>query len=94
MLTPPSLEWVSILLCLLLENPLFRTPAKTGRDVLRACFGKKDAGEYPKALYLDGTVVKPTPRWANDEAKQKELWAGSLKLVGMKEGDTVLKHWR
>jgi hypothetical protein len=35
-----------------------------------------------------------TPEWANDEAKQKELWKGSLELAKVKEGDTVLKDWR
>ena len=84
----------AVLLCMLQENPLFRTPAKTGRDVLRACFDKKDVGEYPKALYVDGTVVIPTPRWANDETKQREAWKGSLELIGMKEGDTALRDWK
>lgn len=88
------MKFVAPLLCLLQQNPLFRTPSKNGKDVLRACFNTKDVGEYPKAVYIDGTVVAPTPKWANDEAKQKEVWQGSLKLAGIKEGDTALKNWR
>lgn len=88
------MQYVAPLLCLLQENPLFRTPSKNGKDVLRACFDKKDVGEYPKAVYIDGTVVIPTPKYANDETKQNDLWKGSLELAGIKEGDTVLKEWR
>jgi hypothetical protein len=87
------MQYVAPLLCLVHENPLFRTPSKTGRDVLRVCFDRKDVSEYPKAAYFDGTAVKPTPRWANDESKQKELWKGSLELAGIKEADTALKNW-
>ena len=84
---------ITPLLCRLLKNPLFRTPARNGRDVLRACFDKKEIGEYPKALYIDGTVITQTPKWANDEGQQKDVWKGSLELVGLKEGDTALENW-
>lgn len=62
--------------------------------MLRVCFDTKAFGKYPKALYVDGSVLINTPEYANDEAKQKEVWEGSLKLASIEEGDTVLKNWR
>ena len=88
------MQYVAPILCKVLANPLFRTPSKNGKDMLRACFDKKTFGEYPKAAYIDGCVMSHTPEWANDEAKQKELWKGSLELAKVKEGETVLKNWR
>ena len=76
------------------SNPLLRTPSRTGKDMLRVCFDKKTFGEYPKAAYVNGSVMSHTPEYANDEAKQKELWKGSLELASIKEGDTVLQDWR
>lgn len=80
-------------LALISSNPLLRTPSRVGKDMLRVCFDKKAFGEYPKALYVNGSVLSVTPEYANDEAKQKELWEGSLKLAKIRGGDTVLKHW-
>jgi hypothetical protein len=88
------MRYVAPVLCQFLANPLFRTPSRNGKDMLRACFDKKAFGEYPKAVYIDGSVMSETPEWANDEAKQRELWKGSLELAKVKDGETVLKDWR
>lgn len=46
-------------------------------------------------MYIDrseiGARMKPE---AKDEKKQKELWEGSLRYAGIKDGDTVLVEWK
>jgi hypothetical protein len=76
------------------SNPLIRTAAKNGDDLLRVCFDKAGQNESLKAAYVNGTVVSATPKEAENKEKQDELWAGSLKLANINDGDTVLENWR
>ena len=81
-------------MCQLFADPLFRTPSKNGKDMLRACFDTKAFGEYPKAAYIDGSAMSHTPEWANDEEKQRNLWKESLEVAKVKDGETALKDWK
>lgn len=72
-------------------NGRFRTPEKSGQHLLRACFDTEELGERPKAAYLDGSRNWETGDEVRDEEKQRRLWADSLKLTNLKEGETVLK---
>jgi NAD(P)-dependent dehydrogenase (short-subunit alcohol dehydrogenase family) len=75
-------------------NGPLRTPAKAARDMLYVSFNEKTLGEHPKALYVDGTVISNTSPESRNEEKQKLLWEGSLRIAGVKEGDTVLQGWK
>ena len=79
---------------LLQPNGSLRTPAKSAADLLQACFNEKELGKHPKALYLNGSEVGSVTPEAKDEKKQRELWEGSLRHAGIKEGDTTLKNWK
>ncbi len=80
----PFMQWIA-------PNGTLRTAEKAARDILNACF-KVDGtvGRFPKGLYLDGDVRKVSSEESRDEAKQVELWEGSLEMVGLSEGDTAL----
>jgi len=75
-------------------NPLIRTAAKNGDDLLRVCFEDLGRGKSLKTAYVNGSVMSAAPKEAENEKKQKELWMGSLKLLDIKEGDTILENWR
>lgn len=74
-------------------NPLIRTVKKNGDDLLRVCFDQKTFGEYPKGVYINGSVLYHTPKEAHDEAVQGRVWKQSLVCAGIKEGDTILENW-
>ncbi|KAH6701396.1 hypothetical protein BKA61DRAFT_205325 [Leptodontidium sp. MPI-SDFR-AT-0119] len=75
-------------------NGILRTNEKSAGDVLKACFDTEDLGECPKALFLNGSEIGQASVEARDEGKQRILWGGSLGLVGLVEGETVLEDWR
>ncbi len=81
----PCMQWVA-------PNGTLRTAEKAARDILNACFevDGKVVGKWPKGLYLNGNVRKLSSEESRDEVKQDELWEGSLKWVGLSEGDTAL----
>jgi len=59
---------------------------------MSACFDvdKLGVGEFPKAVYLDGSKVVLPSLECRDEVKQEALWRDSLGLVGLGEGETAL----
>lgn len=75
-------------------NSLMRTATKNGDDLLRVAFNREAFGEFPKCLYVDGSVLYRTPENVRDEGKQRGLWRESLPLAGIKDGDTVLEKWK
>ena len=81
----PCVQWVA-------PNGALRTAGKAARDILNACFEVDGTvvGRWPRGLYLNGDVRKVSSEESRDEVKQGELWEGSLKLVGLLEGDTAL----
>ena len=72
-------------------NGSYRTAWKSAGDLLAASFNEKDYGKHPQALYLDGSRKAEAGPEARDEQKQKALWAASVKMAGLKAGDTVLE---
>jgi hypothetical protein len=76
-------------------NHFIRSKEKTGNDLIRACFDAERFGEFPKAVYVDGSEVSAgMNEEARDQKKQEELWDGSLRYAGIQEGDTVLVDWK
>ncbi|TVY85589.1 WW domain-containing oxidoreductase [Lachnellula suecica] len=71
-------------------NGMFRTPKKSGHDLLLACFDDEYLMEYPKAVYLNGSVRATPSAEAGDAENQEKLWAESLKFAGIGKGDTAL----
>ena len=72
----------------------YRTPWKSAGDLLAASFDETEYGKHPRGLYLDGSRKAKAGREAMDEEKQKALWIASLKMAGLKDGDTVLENWQ
>lgn len=70
-----------------------RTPTIVGKDLVWCCWNESVLGKEPKALYVDARVVSTTSPESCEVWKQKTLWNGSLKVAGVKEGDTVLMNW-
>lgn len=71
-----------------------RPPWKSAADLVLAAFDEKDLGKHPKALYLNGSEKSTPSVESQDEAKQKQLWTETVKLVRVRDGDTVLKNWK
>ena len=72
----------------------FRSPQQSADDLYLVCFDEEELGAHPKAVTLDGTKMNVTSEESRDQKKQEELWEKSVKLAGLKEGDTVLVHWK
>lgn len=72
----------------------YRTTWKSAGDLLAASFDEKEHGRHPQGLYLDGSRKAKAAREAMDEQKQKALWMASLKMAGLKDGDTTLENWQ
>jgi hypothetical protein len=73
-----------------MPNGWFRTPYKSATDVLTASFDEETLGKHPKTVYLNGSARAETSPEARDESKQKQLWEASVRLTGLKHGETVL----
>lgn len=71
-------------------NGLMRPPWKSANDLLLACFDVGYLGQQPTAVYLDGSAKAESSIESIDERKQKALWADSVRLVGLKDGETAL----
>jgi NAD(P)-dependent dehydrogenase (short-subunit alcohol dehydrogenase family) len=71
----------------------FRTPTRSGEDLVYAALDENELGRHPKALNLNGRIKEPTSKESKDEAKQKELWESSIKFAGIRDGDTMLENW-
>lgn len=83
-------SYLAPLLLYFWPNHLFRTPAKTGQDLLTVCFDQVKFGEFPKALYIDGAEVGRTTVESRDKTKWAALWEGSVKWSGIRQEDTAL----
>ncbi|CAG8956725.1 hypothetical protein HYFRA_00012269 [Hymenoscyphus fraxineus] len=98
--SPPFIQFVVSMLSYLQgilvyfnPNGTWRTTYKSGTDLLLASFETKYLGEHPKAQFLDGSLKSQGSEESRDLKKQRHLWVDSLKLAGMKDGDTVLMNW-
>jgi len=78
----------------LFPNIPFPSPERSAVDLYRACFDERDLGIRPKATALHGNKRNITSEESRDRMNQEELWEKSVKLAGLKEGDTVLVYWK
>jgi len=90
-----TFQYLAVPISLFWPNHFIDTASRTGDDLVRVCFDLEKFEEFPKALYVDGLELSARMNEeAEDEAKQKKLWQGSLKYSGMVEGDTMLTDWK
>ncbi|KAH8647324.1 hypothetical protein BX600DRAFT_503468 [Xylariales sp. PMI_506] len=75
-------------------NGTLRTPTKSARDVWFAASDTETLGDYPKDVYLNGSLPWPTSKESLQEEKRKQLWEDSTRYAGIVEGDTILKEWK
>ena len=68
-----------------MPNGPIRTPQQVGKDLVLAGWNKNLTG----ATYVDGRIVRDSSPETHDAVKQGKLWEGSLRLVGLKDGETV-----
>jgi hypothetical protein len=73
-------------------NGVLRTNTKSARDLVMACFDSQDYGNTSEAIFLNGTDKVMSSKESMNEAKQEQLWKDSVRLLGLREGDTVLKY--
>ena len=71
-----------------------RTTEQSASDLYYASFDERDLGKLPKAVNLNGHVKEVTSEESRDEEKQRQLWEESVKLAGLKSGDTLLSDWQ
>ncbi|KAG8162705.1 hypothetical protein KVR01_007183 [Diaporthe batatas] len=77
-----------------------RSPARSAGDVLEAALGypavggRGEADGLPRDLYLDGRRPCGTSEEARDAGKRALVWRESVRLAGLREGETVLGDWR
>ncbi|KAJ3915869.1 putative short-chain dehydrogenase [Lentinula edodes] len=83
----PILLWLN-------PNGYFRTPSRSGSDLLFATFDEGKLGEIPRALYVDGTQIISSSKESRDEEKQKRLWRDTLGYADIKDEDTGLENWK
>jgi hypothetical protein len=72
----------------------FRTKEKVADEMLFVAFNEIRLGKHPRALLIDGIKLREPKDEIKDERKQTQLWKGSLKLAGLRSGDTVLSNWQ
>ncbi|PWY94771.1 putative short-chain dehydrogenase [Aspergillus sclerotioniger CBS 115572] len=75
------------------RNAPVRTPESSARDVLDAGMNAKWK-ELGGGVYLDGMEIGKISEEAKDEGKRELVWRESVRLVGLREGETVLRDWR
>jgi hypothetical protein len=73
-----------------MPNGPIRTPHQVGKDLVFAGWNENLKG----ATYLDGQMVRDSSPETHDAVKQGKLWEGSLRLVELKDGETVLEACR
>ncbi|KAK4211991.1 hypothetical protein QBC37DRAFT_425757 [Rhypophila decipiens] len=72
-----------------------RPTSRSAADVLEAAFGSPADGKASlKGLYLNDKLPFETSAESRDETEQRKLWAETVKLAGLKEGDTILRDWQ
>lgn len=72
-----------------------RTPERSAGEVLRAAFDNGPGqGEEPKGIYLFGNQLIETGEESRNRNKRELVWSGSVRLAGLKHGETVLANWQ
>ncbi|RYO88773.1 hypothetical protein DL764_008690 [Monosporascus ibericus] len=75
------------------NNGLVRPTSGAAADVLEAAFGTQ-GGELPKDKYFDGRSPFETSEESRDTEKRELVWKETVKLAGLKDGETVLTTWQ
>ncbi|KAI0868546.1 putative short-chain dehydrogenase [Hypoxylon argillaceum] len=76
------------------DNGPVRPISRSASDTLELAFGAGEGGELPKDKYFDGRIPLETGAESRDAAKRELVWAETVKLAGLKEGETVLSKWQ
>ncbi|KAL9622293.1 MAG: hypothetical protein Q9160_003304 [Pyrenula sp. 1 TL-2023] len=72
-----------------------RPLSRSAGDVLGAAIGAGGSGgEMPKNGYFDGRVPVETGEESRDQVKREVVWRETVRLAGLKEGETVLTNWQ
>lgn len=78
-------------------NPLgsYRTTDRSASEILKAAlqYGSR-LEENAKEAYFDGTLPKEMGVESRDAEKRDWVWKASIRLAGLKEGDTALERWQ
>ncbi|KAI1173440.1 putative short-chain dehydrogenase [Nemania sp. FL0916] len=75
------------------DNGPVRPTSRSASDALELAFGVGEEGNPPKDQYYDGRTLLETGKESRDAAKRELVWAETIKLAGLKEGDTILRKW-
>ena len=78
---------------LFMANAPMRPPRKTAADVLSSAFDEEVLASKAGVMYLNRNARAESSKESRDEGKQERAWKGSLRLAGVKDGDTVLDLW-
>ncbi|CAJ2512826.1 Uu.00g009450.m01.CDS01 [Anthostomella pinea] len=76
------------------DNGPVRPPSRSAGDTLEAAFGNGEGGRLPKDKYFDGRTPLETGEESRDAAKREMVWKETVRLTGLKEGETVLADWQ
>ncbi|KAI1849853.1 hypothetical protein JX265_013556 [Neoarthrinium moseri] len=72
------------------SNGKMRTTSRSARDVMRGAMDVSVA----KGAYFDGTALAETAEEAKDVRKREMIWRDSVRYTQLKEGETMLQHWK
>lgn len=75
-------------------NGPVRPTSRSARDVLEAAFGVGEGGNPPKDKYFNGRTPLETSEESRDAAKRNLVWKETVRMTGLKEGETALTNWR
>lgn len=71
-----------------------RSTKKSASHILKAAFvSDPKLGEFPKAVYLDGTKRYETSAESKDVLKMDLVWKESIHYTQLKKGETSLVKW-
>ncbi|KAI8948540.1 putative short-chain dehydrogenase [Xylaria longipes] len=76
------------------DNGPVRPTSRSASDVLELAFSIGEEGGLPKDKYFDGRTPLETSKESRDPAKRELVWAETVKLAGLEEGETVLHKWQ
>ncbi|KAI0479231.1 putative short-chain dehydrogenase [Xylariaceae sp. FL0804] len=75
-------------------NGAVRPTSRSAGDVLQAAFTAGEDGVPPKDRYFDGRTPLETSEESRDPVKREMVWRETVRLSGLKEGETVLTKWQ
>ena len=59
-----------------------------------AAFKAGEMGGFLKDKYFDGRTPLETSEESRNAAKRKLVWKETIRLAGLKEGQTILVNWQ